>query len=141
MKTKKTKKNILIIDDDVNISLKYKKWLENDEERGFNLTLITDPLKAESDLKSNATSTYDLILISLKMSIIDKFNLYNKIHERSLTTTKKFRVCFLTSSLRNFNALSEVYPGLIEKEKECYVPKQVPKDIFLKHVYAVITHS
>jgi DNA-binding NtrC family response regulator len=80
MKTKKTKKNILIIDNDVNISLKYKKWLENDEERGFNLTLITDPLKAESDLKSNTTSTYDLILISLKMSIIDKFNLYNKIH-------------------------------------------------------------
>jgi DNA-binding NtrC family response regulator len=33
-------KNILIVDDDVNTSSKYKKWLE---EEGFNLTLINDP--------------------------------------------------------------------------------------------------
>ena len=31
-------KNILIIDDDVKTSSKYKKWLESEE--GFNLTLI-----------------------------------------------------------------------------------------------------
>jgi hypothetical protein len=38
-------KNILIIDDDVETSLKYKKWLEEEEEQeeGFNLTLINDP--------------------------------------------------------------------------------------------------
>ena len=33
-------KNILIVDDDVDTSLKYKKWLE--EEEDFNLTLIND---------------------------------------------------------------------------------------------------
>ena len=33
-------KNILIVDDDVNTSSKYKKWLE---EESFNLTLINDP--------------------------------------------------------------------------------------------------
>ncbi|MGZ5551690.1 MAG: hypothetical protein ACXWE7_12975 [Nitrososphaeraceae archaeon] len=40
-----TMKNILIIDDDVKTSSKYKKWLEGEE--GFNSTLINDPQTAE----------------------------------------------------------------------------------------------
>ena len=40
-------KNILIVDDDVNTSSKYKKWLE--EEEGFNLTLINDPESTDFD--------------------------------------------------------------------------------------------
>ena len=40
-------KNILIVDDDVNTSSKYKKWLE---EEGFNLTLINDPNIAKKTL-------------------------------------------------------------------------------------------
>jgi PleD family two-component response regulator len=66
-------KNILIVDDDVNTSLKYKKWLEDEE--GFNLTLINDSSLAELNFKSD---NYDLILISFKMSVINRFNLYNK---------------------------------------------------------------
>jgi hypothetical protein len=37
-------KNILIVDDDVNTSSKYKKLLE-----GFNLTLINDPESTDFD--------------------------------------------------------------------------------------------
>ena len=37
-------KNILIVDDDVTTSLKYKKWWE---EEDFNLTLINEPNIAE----------------------------------------------------------------------------------------------
>ena len=61
------------MDDDVNTSLKYKKWLEDE---GFNLILINDPLLAELNFKSE---NYDLILIGFKMSVIDGFNLYDKI--------------------------------------------------------------
>jgi DNA-binding NtrC family response regulator len=43
-------KNILIIDDDVKTSSKYKKWLEGEE--GFNSTLINDPQSAELNFKS-----------------------------------------------------------------------------------------
>jgi DNA-binding NtrC family response regulator len=39
--TNNQNQNILIADDDINTSSKYKKWLE--EEEGFNLTLINDP--------------------------------------------------------------------------------------------------
>ena len=41
-------KNILIIDDDVGTSLKYKKWLE---EEDINLTLINDPDITEQNFK------------------------------------------------------------------------------------------
>ena len=73
------------MDDDVNTSLKYKKWLEDE---GFNLTLINDPSLAELNFKSD---NYDLILIGFKMSVIDGFNLYNKINEisKSRTYTKR----------------------------------------------------
>ena len=65
------------MDDDVNTSLKYKKWLEDE---GFNLTLINDPSLPELNFKSD---NYDLILIGFKISVIDGFNLYNKINEIS----------------------------------------------------------
>ena len=63
-------KNILIIDDDVRTSSKYKKWLESEE--GFNSTLINDPQSAELNFKS---TDYDLVLIGFKMSVMDGFNL------------------------------------------------------------------
>jgi CheY-like chemotaxis protein len=70
-------KNILIVDDDVNTSLKYKKWLE---EEGFNLTLINDPNLAEDNFKPQ---NYDLVLIGFRMSVVDGFDLYYKLHEIS----------------------------------------------------------
>lgn len=65
------------VDDDVDTSLRYKKWLEDE---GFILTLINDPSLAELNFISD---NYDLILIGFKMSVIDGFNLYNKINEIS----------------------------------------------------------
>lgn len=126
-------KNILIVDDDVNTSLKYKKWLEDE---GFNLILINDPLLAELNFKSD---NYDLILIGFKMSVIDGFNLYNKINEISKKvehTPKEFRVCFMTSSVINYKVLAELHPEIGE---ECYVSKEVPKEVFIKHVYSLIS--
>ena len=67
-----TNKNILIVDDDVNTSSKYKKWLE---EEGFNLTLINDPDLAEQNFNPE---NYDLVLIGFRMSVVDGFDLYHK---------------------------------------------------------------
>ena len=74
------KKNIFIIDD-VETSLKYKRWLEEeDDEEGFNLTLINDLELVEQNFKPG---NYDLVLIGFRMSVIDGFDLYNKLHEIS----------------------------------------------------------
>ena len=126
-------KNILIIDDDVKTSSKYKKWLEGEEE--FNSTLLNDPQTAELNFKS---IDYDLVLIGFKMSVIDGFDLYNKLHDLSKKvedTPKEFRVCFMTSSRINYTVLAEIHP---EFGEECYVSKEVPKDVFIKHINSLI---
>ncbi|HET9805716.1 MAG TPA: response regulator [Nitrososphaeraceae archaeon] len=125
-------KNILIIDDDVKTSSKYKKWLEDE---GFNSTLINDPQTAELNFKS---TDYDLILIGFKMSVMDGFSLYDKLREMAKKvedTPKEFRVCFMTSSVINYKMLAEIHPELGE---ECYVSKEVPREVFIKHINSLI---
>jgi CheY-like chemotaxis protein len=128
-------KNILIVDDDVDTSLRYKKWLE--EDGGFNLTLINDPELAEQSFKPE---DHDLVLIGFRMSLMDGFDLYHKLYNLSKkegipSSKKEFRVCFMTSSIINYKVLAEIHP---EFGEECYVCKKVQKDIFIKHVYSLI---
>ena len=132
-----TNKNILIVDDDVNTSSKYKKWLE--EEEGFNLTLINDPDLAEQNFNPE---NYDLVLIGFRMSVVDGFDLYHKLHDLSkkvqqdTSPSNDFRICFMTSSRINYTALAEVHP---EFGEECYVSKEVPKDVFIQHVHSLLS--
>ena len=42
----------------------------------------------------------------------------------------------MTSSRINYQALSEVHP---EFGEECYVSKEVPKDVFIKHVQSLLS--
>ena len=132
-----TKKNILIVDDDVNTSSKYKKWLE--EEEGFNLTLINDPNIVEQNFNAE---NYDLVLIGFRMSVMDGFDLYHKLHDLSkkvqpdTSPSNDFRIGFMASSRINYTALAEVHP---EFGEECYVSKEVPKDVFIKHVYSLLS--
>jgi len=129
-------KNILIVDDDIKTSLQYKKWLEDEE---FNLTLINDPDLAEQNFNPE---NYDLVLIGFRMSVLDGFDLYNKLHEISKKVqqdtlpSNNFRICFMTSSRINYKVLSEVHP---EFGEECYVSKEVPKDVFIKHVHSLLS--
>jgi CheY-like chemotaxis protein len=105
------------------------------EEEGFNLTLINDPQLAEKNFRSQ---DYDLVLIGFRMSVMDGFDLYNKLHDiskRLEDTPQEFKICFMTSSLINYKALAEIHP---EFGEECYVSKQVPKDIFINHIISLI---
>src|SRR5688500_10517277 len=137
------KKNILIVDDDIETSLKYKKWLEDEEQKkdkNFNITLINDPSVVEQIFKPEQ---YDLVLIGFRMSVMDGFDLYNKLHglskkvEQDTSPSNDFRVCFMTSSKINYAVLAEMQP---EFGEECYVSKEVSKEDFIKHVYSLI-HS
>jgi CheY-like chemotaxis protein len=135
------KKNILIVDDDIETSLKYKKWLEEEEQKkdkNFNITLINDPSVVEQNFKPE---NYDLVLIGFRMSVMDGFDLYNKLHDLSkkvqqdTSPSNDFMVCFMTSSRINYAVLAEMQP---EFGEECYVSKEVSKEDFIKHVYSLI---
>ena len=84
----KNKKNILIVDDDIETSKKYKKWLEEDGiDENFNITLINDPKLVEPIFKPE---NYDLVLIGFRMSLMDGFDLYNKLYEMSKKITTRY---------------------------------------------------
>ena len=129
-------KNILIVDDDVDTSVRYKKWLEDE---GFILTLINDPYIIEQNFKPE---DYDLVLIGFRTSVMDGFELYQKLYEMSkkiqqdTSSSNDFRVCFMTASRINYTVLAEIHP---EFGEECYVCKESPKEIFLKHIYSLIS--
>ncbi len=112
---------------------------EDDIDRNFNITLINEPSVVEQIFKPE---NYDLVLIGFRMSVMDGFDLYHKLHELSkkvqqdTSPTNDFRVCFMTSSRINYAVLAEMHPELGE---ECYVSKEVPKDVFIKHVYSLIS--
>ena len=133
---KNKNKNILIVDDDLNTSLKYKRWLQ---EEGFESTLINDPYVAEQNFNPE---NYDLVLIGFRMSVMDGFDLYTKLQDLSkkvhqdTSPTNDFRICFMTASRINYTALAEIHP---EFGEECYVSKDVPKDVFIKHVYSLLS--
>jgi CheY-like chemotaxis protein len=119
-----------------NLTLKYKKWLEDE---GFILTLINDPYIIEQNFKPE---DYDLVLIGFRTSIMDGFELYQKLYEMSKkiqqykSSSNDFRVCFMTASRINYTVLAEIHP---EFGEECYVCKESPKEIFLKHIYSLIS--
>ena len=76
------------------------------------------------------------------MSVVDGFDLYHKLHELSpkalkdTSSSNDFRVCFMTSSRINYKVLAEIH---LEFGEECYVSKEVPKDVFIKHVHSLIS--
>ena len=85
---------------------------------------------------------YDLVLIGFGMSVVDGFDLYHKLHDLSkkvrqdTSPSNDFRICFMNSSRINYAALAEVHP---EFGEECYVSKEVPKDVFIKHVHSLLS--
>src|ERR687891_558542 len=99
----------------------------------FNIILINDPKVVEQIFKPEK---YDLVLIGFRMSLMDGFDLYNKLYEMSkklqqdTSPSNDFRVCFMTASRINYTMLAEIHP---EFGEECYVCKEVPKDVFIKH--------
>ena len=42
----------------------------------------------------------------------------------------------MTSSIINYKVLAKIHPELGE---ECYVSKEVPKEVFIKHVYSLLS--
>jgi len=116
--------------------LNIKKWLE---EEGFNLTLINDPNIDEQNFNPE---NCDLVHIGFRMSVIDGFVFYNKLHnlstivQQDTSSSNDFRVCFMSSSRINYQALAEIHP---EFGEECYVCKEIPKECFIKHVYSLLS--
>jgi len=103
---------ILIVDDDSDITLAFKKGLEND---GFNVDVFNDPQEALSNFEA---SKYDLLLLDIRMPKMNGFELYKEMDK----IDNDVKVCFITAFEVYYEALREVFPSM---EVECFIRKPI----------------
>jgi DNA-binding response OmpR family regulator len=83
------KKRILLVDDELDITLAIKAALE--ESEFLQVEAFYDPVLALSRFKAGA---YDLAILDIKMPGIDGFELHRKLRK----TDNKLKICFLTAA-------------------------------------------
>lgn len=103
-----TKKRILVVDDEPDITFTIKEGLE--KSRLFDVETFTDPSSALSNFKSGY---YDFLLIDIRMPKIDGYELYDKIR----AIDAKVKACFISAYNVNYKALREQFPTI---KMECY---------------------
>jgi DNA-binding NtrC family response regulator len=122
-----SKGSILIVDDEIDITLAFKKGLESN---GFMVDTYNDPVTALLNFKSDF---YDLILVDVRMPKMNGFELYQEIEK----VDKKSKVCFITAFEVYYHALREIFPTL---EVGCFIRKPIEIDDLVKRINSEI-HS
>jgi len=112
---------ILIVDDDTDITLAFKKGLEND---GFDVDVFNDPQEALSNF---GASKYDLLLLDIRMPKLNGFELYKEMNK----IDDDVKVCFITAFEVYYEALREVFPSM---QVECFIRKPIEIGNLVKRI-------
>ena len=120
-----SKGTILIVDDEIDITLAFKKGLESN---GFLVDIYNDPVIALSNFKSGL---YDLLLLDVRMPKMNGFELYQEIEK----IDKKAKVCFITAFEVYYQALKEIFPTL---EVGCFIRKPIEIEDLVKKINSEI---
>ena len=126
MKIKKNKIKILIVDDEDDITLSFKRILEI---HGFEVDAFNDSKLALSKFKVNY---YDIALLDIKMPNIDGFGLYKKIKEMD----KNIKICFLTASEAYYQQFRE--KDFHELSRDLFIQKPIEFEELLKRITYLI---
>ena len=121
--------NILVVDDDPDITKLYKTTLE--EEEGFKVDTYNDPKEALSDFKPNY---YDISLIDIRMPEMNGFDLYKEI----IKLDSSIKVTFITAFEVNYRAWQEIFPDLTQ---ESYISKPTTMEGLKEHVHHLLEKS
>ena len=109
----RNKKRILIVDDEVDITLSFSLALE--DSGLFVVDTYNDPLVALSNYRPNS---YDLLLLDIKMPKMNGFELYDQIKR----IDNKVKVCFISAYDVDYASLRELFPSI---DIDCIVPKNI----------------
>jgi CheY-like chemotaxis protein len=107
------KKKIMIVDDDVDITSSFSLALE--DSGLFDVDTYNDPLVAWSNY---TPSSYDLLLLDIRMPKMNGFELYDKIKKKD----NKVKVCFISAYNVEYTTLREEFPSL---EIDCFISKDI----------------
>lgn len=118
----------MLVDDEPDMTTIVKKGLEVE---GFDVDAFNDPLKALESFKS---STYDLVIMDIKMTPITGFELFR----RMLVIDNKVRVCFMTAFEVYHDEFRRVFPTI---SVDCFVRKPVTIDKLAKIISAQLVDA
>ncbi|HEU5119549.1 MAG TPA: response regulator [Candidatus Nitrosocosmicus sp.] len=122
MKDQNSKTKILIVDDEEDITLSFKRILEF---KGFEVDAYNDPTVALAEFKSNY---YNVALIDIKMPHLDGFDLYKKIKEFD----NNLRIYFLTASEAYYQQYREKdYEKL---DRDLFIQKPIEFEDLIKKI-------
>jgi DNA-binding response OmpR family regulator len=122
-------KKILVVDDESDITFTLQSILE---DNGFIVDTYTNPVLA---IRNFQASSYDLILLDIKMPDIDGFELYNKMKE----IDSRAKICFLTASEMFYEDLRKARFELDECLGERYfIQKPIATKELLRRINAII---
>jgi DNA-binding response OmpR family regulator len=108
-----SKRRILAVDDDSDISLTVKVGLE--ASGLFEVHTFNDPEVALSNFKPGM---YDLALLDMRMPKMYGHELYDEMKK----IDGRLKVCFMTATYQNYEGLRAAFPTI---EIECYIQKPV----------------
>jgi DNA-binding response OmpR family regulator len=119
-------KQIMIVDDDSDLTLFYRISLEY---YGFVVDTFNEPKEALSSFKPNY---YDLVILDIKMPEMDGFELYREIKERDPNA----KACFLTASELYYKEFrTKEYSAL---DKELFIRKPIGNEELIKEIKRLI---
>lgn len=123
MKNKQESKlKVLIVDDEDDITLSFKRILEFN---GFEVDAYNDSTLALAEFKANY---YDIALIDIKMPRLDGFDLYKKIKEIDNT----LKIYFLTASEAYYQQYREKdYEKL---DRDLFIQKPIEFEELIKKI-------
>jgi DNA-binding response OmpR family regulator len=122
-------KNILLIDDEPDITFTIKNILEDE---GFKVDSFADPIIA---LKSYRSNFYDLVILDIKMQKMDGFQLYVKIREQD----PKVKICFLTASELFYEKFRKTRSELGKTIGEDYfIQKPIKNEDLIRKITSII---
>jgi DNA-binding response OmpR family regulator len=125
------KQKILIVDDEPDITIALKMYLEL---QGFHVDAFTNPANALAQFKAGF---YHLLILDIKMPEMNGFELYKEIKKKDDT----IKVFFLTalSEMHDYDAFKkDVFP----KEGERYfIAKPIDNEEILKRINTVIANT
>ena len=122
MASQSTKRRILVIDDEPDITTILQIGLE---EGGFDVDAFTDPKLALSSFKPGS---YNLVLIDIMMPEMDGFELY----ERLKKLDPDVKMCFLTASEMYHQKIREVEHYALNKD--LFLQKPISTDDLIREI-------
>lgn len=126
MENTSAKKRILLVDDDMDTCVTFKKMLE---EQDFDVHAF---VRSQDVLENFMPGAYDLVVLDIKMPNIDGIKLYHQLRK----VDKNVKVCFITASEEYY---IEHFPEL--KEEKCFMQKPISLDNFVDRVKLALAES